>query len=346
MEYGDAVSNHVLQIHTTLEEWNHESRVFAGTMDEFGKSVAFPDKSYQEYMQNKEDVLIYHYSIYTPNIRLFLSSKNRKILIYHNITPPEFFEAYDTGVAGLLRLGRETIKDLMACDIAVGDSEFNKNELIEFGFEPEKTFVLPIFVNYHRLLEKAGGIGEEQKDGTYRIIFVGRIVPNKKIEDLMKAFYYYKTCVNPRSSLVVVGASWLERYDEELRWLEDILDISDAVHLTGRISDEKLASLYASSDLFLSMSEHEGFCVPLVECMAFGIPILAYSSTAVEETLGGSGILFREKAFPMIGDMIELIRERRDLREKIINAEKERLEFFSREKTKARLKQIIEMAMG
>lgn len=342
MEYGDAVSNHVLEIHRTLEEWNYESRVFAETRDEFGKNMAFPDAQYQEFINNRDDILIYHYSIYTPNIRLYKRSKNRKILIYHNITPPEFFEPYDTGVAGLLRLGREAIKDLNICDIAVGDSDFNRKELIDLGFKPERTFVLPIFVNYHRLIEKAEKYAKEKEHEDFRIIFVGRIVPNKKIEDLIRAFYYYKTCVNPLSSLVVVGASWIEKYDEELRWLVDSFRLSEAVQITGRVSEERLASIYASGNLFLSMSEHEGFCVPLVESMAFGIPILAYSSSAVTETLGGAGVIFREKIFPMIGEMIEIIREYPNLREKIVSAEKERLEHFSLESTRAKLKEIIE----
>ncbi len=346
MEYGDAVSSHVLEIHKTLETWNYESRVFAGTRDEFGKSVAFPDTQYQEFINNRHDILIYHYSIYTPNIRLYQRSKNRKIFIYHNITPPEFFEPYDTGVAGLLRLGREIIKDLNICEVAAGDSEFNRKELIDSGFMPETTFVLPIFVNYHRLVEKAKGGAWNKAREDFRIIFVGRIVPNKRIEDLIRAFYYYRTCINPQSSLVIVGASWIERYDEELRWLVDSLGLSEAVHLTGRVSEERLASIYASSDLFLSMSEHEGFCVPLVESMAFGIPILAYSSTAVAETLGGAGVMFHEKIFPMIGEMIEIIREYPHLREKIISAEKQRLKHFSLESTRAKLKELIETITG
>lgn len=339
LEYGDAVSNHVLEIDRALAAWGYETGIFANTTDEFGASVTRPDREYAEHMGSESDLLIYHYSVYCSNYKQYLETRNRRILIYHNITPPEFFAPYDKGVAEFCRLGRELLPGLAGCDLALGDSEYNRLELVRMGFDPEKTGVLPIFVNCGGLLQRKKDEGVlSMYGGAFKVLFVGRAVPNKRIEDVLRAFFYYNRCIDSSSQLFIVGPSWVDRYDEQLRWLADSFGLMGRVHFTGRVSDSELASYYQASDLFLSMSEHEGFAVPLVESMAFDLPVLAYNSTAIPYTLDGAGLTFTDKDPARVGELMEVIRSDEKVRSALVASERERLEHFSPEAVRETLR--------
>jgi glycosyltransferase involved in cell wall biosynthesis len=347
IEFGDAVSNHVLEIDRALRAWGFETAVFANTLDEYGSQVARPDSGFRPAECSAEDLLIYHYSLYCANYRHYLDSACRRILIYHNITPPRFFAAYDKGVAEFCRTGLELLGSLNVCDLALGDSEFNRLDLLEHGFEPEKTGVLPIFVDYEGLKVKASSGGPMAGfEGSFKVLFVGRAVPNKRIEDLLRAFYYYNRCVNEDSHLFLVGPSWVDRYDAQLRWLLDSFALWSRVHFTGRVSEEDLASCYAGADAFLCMSEHEGFAVPLIESMAFDLPVVAFSSTAVPFTLAGAGLSFNRKEFPMVGELLESVRTDEPLRRTVVNGQRDRLASFSPGSVREALKSALERVLG
>lgn len=347
LEYGDAVSNQVMEIDRALASWGFDTGIFANTRDEFGRQSARPDEEYSSFMESEEDLLIYHYSLFCPNYRQYLESRNRRVLIYHNITPPEFFAAYDKGVAEFCRLGRELLPELAGCDLALGDSEFNRLELVGAGFDPEKTAVLPIFVDYQGLLARESEKGPmDAYRSAFKVLFVGRAVPNKHLEDVLRAFYYYNRCIDSSSHLFLVGASWVDRYDAQLQWLVDSFGLWGNVHFTGRVSDADLAACYRDADLFLSMSEHEGFGVPLVESMAFDLPVLAYSSTAVPYTLGGAGVTFSEKNFPGVGELMDIIRPEGVLRRAVIEGQRERLADFSPPALRNTLKGYLDRVLG
>jgi L-malate glycosyltransferase len=347
LEYVDGVSNHVMEIDRALASWGFETAVFANTRDEFGRHLALPDGEYSTRMGSEEDILIYHYSLFCPNYRQYMESKNRRILIYHNITPPEFFAAYDKGVAEFCRQGRELLPGLDCCELALGDSEFNRLELVGAGFDPEKTAVLPVFVDYRGLQSVEGSRGPMSafKD-SFKVLFVGRAVPNKRLEDVIRAFYYYHRCVDSSSHLFLVGASWVESYDAQLQWLVDSLGLWGHVHFTGRVSDADLSSCYRDADVFLSMSEHEGFGVPLVESMAFDLPVLAYSSTAIPHTLGGAGVTFKEKDFPGVGELIDIVRSDTTVRKAVVDGQRVRLRHFSPARLRETLRGYIDRVMG
>jgi len=345
IEFGDAVSNHVLAIDRALKRKGHESRIYASTLDEFGSQVAEPDSCYERFVDGTDDLLVYHYSVFNQNYRMYLKSAGRRVLVYHNITPPEFFAAYDKGVAEFCRLGRDLLGELQCCDLALGDSEFNRLELVDAGFDGSKTGVLPIFVDYRSLLEKAGAERTKRR-GTFEVLFVGRRVPNKRIEDVIRAFAYYHRAVNSDSHLYLVGASWVDRYDAQLRWLVDSLALWDSITMTGRVSDSELAMRYSAADVFLSMSDHEGFAVPLVESMAFDVPVLAYSSTAIPYTLKGAGLTFSSKDYARVGELMELLRTDRSLRDSVLDSQRKRLEAFSPEAVESALFDAVERATG
>jgi glycosyltransferase involved in cell wall biosynthesis len=347
IEFADAVSNHVLEIDRTLRSWGIASEIYANTLDEYGRQVARPDTEYSPDAGSPDDLLIYHYSLYCPNYEKYLETRTRRILIYHNITPPEYFAAYDKGVAEFCRLGRDLLPELRECELALGDSEFNRLELVEHGFEADRTGVLPIFVDYAGLKAGRGADGPMASyDGAFKVLFVGRAVPNKRLEDVLRAFFYYNRCVNASSHLFLVGPSWVDRYDAQLRWLLDSFGLWANVHFTGRVGDPELASCYADADVFLSMSEHEGFAVPLVESMAFDLPVVAYASTAVPYTLAGAGLSFSRKEFPLVGELLESVRTDGGLRENVLRAQRERLELFSPGAVRGTLKDALRRVLG
>ena len=330
MDAGDAVSNQALAIHRLVTEWGFESRIYANGMDEFGKRVASYDHSYREFMGEEGDLLIYHYSIYCGNYQYYVESRSRKVLVYHNITPAWFYERFYPEAANLCRMGRDLIPQLAVCDLALGDSDFNRRELVEAGFPAEKTGVLPI----NPPLDKLDGVEEDPDlarwlgDGKTNLLYVGRAVPNKKLEDVIKLFCCYHRGVNARSRLVFAGPLPINTYYSALLSLARRMGIGDRVFFLGKVSDGGLKACYRRSHYYVSMSEHEGFCVPLLESFHFDLPVLAFAAGAVPETMGGAGVLFTIKDFPLLAELLERLGRDAFLRERITAAQRERLEAF------------------
>jgi glycosyltransferase involved in cell wall biosynthesis len=343
LDAGDAVGNQALAIHELLQSWGFESRIFAFDMDEFGRRHASFDTAYRDFMGNDGDLLIYHLAIYCDNYRLFLESANRKVLIYHNITPAEFYEPFFPEAVRLCRLGRELLPRLSDCDLALGDSEFNRRELVEAGFPEEKTGVLPI----NPPVDKLDGVEEDREflrrlqDGKTNLLFVGRVVPNKRLEDVIKLFSCYHHGVNARSRLVFAGPIPINTYYAALLSLVEKLGLEGRVHFLGKVSDSRLKACYVGAHYYISMSEHEGFCVPLLEAFHFDVPVLAYAAGAVPETMGGAGVLFDRKDHPLLAEFLERLEKDALLRERILAAQRRRLEELGPGAFQARLREVV-----
>lgn len=325
----DAIGNEVFIIRDILRNWGYESEIFAQNIH--------PSITEAKYLlehkkkSSKSNILIYHLSIGSDVSKYIMNAPDRKILIYHNITPPHFFYNVNDNLAMILGKGRNELKSLAnTIDMAWGDSEYNRLELERMGYR--ETGVLPLILDFSKYNKHNGEISSKYDDGWINILFVGRIAPNKKQEDIIKCFYYYKT-INPRSRLFLVGGfNGCEVYYKYLQDLIEHLRIKD-VHLVGMVDFADLISYYMLADVFLSMSEHEGFSVPLIESMHFGIPIIAYNSTAVPYTMDGAGILVNRKCYPEIAEMINLVVTDEKLRDKIITKQNVRLKDFSYERT-------------
>ena len=225
-------------------------------------------------------------------------------------------------------------------------SNYNKFHLSQYGYQ----YILDAqyFINLERFDAMKPKKEILEKFSTSKnIIFVGRRVPNKKIEDILKVFAYYKI-LNPNSKLFLLGGSWsIKKYVQELNELESKLSFDkDDVIIINTLTDKELQSYYKIADIFLCMSEHEGFCIPLVESMYFDVPIVAYNSTAVPDTLGDSGILVNHKKFGEIAELIHMIIGNKTLRDEIIQNQQKRLSFFSDTKAKDLLKNNIEKILS
>ncbi len=239
-----------------------------------------------------EDVLVHHFSIGSRASRTAYALPGRMALVYHNITPPHYFVGVHRDlVKQCFRGRRELTAYIDRSDLALGDSEYNRQELEALGFP--RTGVLPVVPGFSHL----DGVPSQLlasgfDDGWTNVLFVGRVIPNKKFETIIRAFHVYRTRLNPRARLLLVGSySGFERYLSMLQELIAELGTPD-VHFLGHVSNEELTALYDVADLFLCASAHEGFCVPIIEAFYKGVPVLAYASTAVPATMDGAGVLF------------------------------------------------------
>ncbi|MBU1626614.1 glycosyltransferase, partial [bacterium] len=227
----------------------------------------------------------------------------------------------------MIEVGLSELSEIVKfADLVLCDSEYNRKQVAEIGCH--KAEVLPVYINIDRLRNNFSKVIETILcDGHVNLLHVGRIAPNKRIEDIIKIFYYYKKKINKQSRLFLVGQysdMGVEGYHERLLELVDKLSLED-VFFTGKIGQDELNSYYKFSNLYLSMSEHEGFCVPLIESMFFDLPILALNSTAVPYTLDGAGILIEKKDYSQIIGMIDLLVNDEQFREAIINSQRKRL---------------------
>ena len=291
--YGDAIGNEVLGIQRVLRDAGYQSEVFVQTAE---PSVEHLTLHYSELRDasHPDNILIHHFSIGSRASRMAYALPDRMVLIYHNITPPEFFVDVNKELVKLCFRGRRELALYKSrCDLALGDSEYNRQELDALGFSP--TGVLPVVPGFDHLEATDFRTAGAFADDWVNVLFVGRVIPNKKFEDVIRAFHAYKTFFNPRSRLLLVGShAGFERYVAMLHGLIRRLDARD-VHLVGHVSNAELAAYYEIADIFVSASEHEGFCVPLIESFYMGIPVLAYAATAVPTTMDGAGVLYTNK---------------------------------------------------
>lgn len=304
--YGDAVGNHILALKSAISEMGYKTEILAEYID---KRLENEGRIIPENFQvNKSDIIIYHLATATDLNYKLCKFSCKKILTYHNITPPQFFALYDKQAEKNCANGLSQAKMLAdKFDYCMPVSDFNKQDLINMGYSVPID-VIPILIKFEDYLTPPSQeIIQKYKDSPANIVFLGRIAPNKKQEDVILSFYYYKKYYNPDAKLFLVGSygatdNYKKRLTEFCRKLE-----LDDVYFTGHISFNEMLAYYRIADVFLCMSEHEGFCVPLVEAMCFNIPIIAYDSSAIKDTLGGSGILIHNKNHLEIAGMIDKV---------------------------------------
>ena len=330
---GDAISNYAIGLQEIIRSWGYRSEIFSPGRHVSPKvrNLCYDWERYKDY-SDPLNTVIYHFSIGSPMSAGFRAIEDKKVLIYHNITPDKYFRAINAEKALVLYQGREELQALYDVPrLALADSEYNRMELEQWGYR--NSAVLPPLLNFNGLKAKPDRKILNQYSGDLlNILFVGRIAPNKKIEDVIKVFYYYKNLVNGKSRLFIVGSFvGMEKYCSYLRAMVLELGLSNVI-FTGHVTTPELAAYYRIADLFLCMSEHEGFGIPLVESMYYGVPVIAYRAAAVPYTMGDSGVLVAEKDFPAIAELIDIILTRDNIRKKIIEKQKIRLKDFSRQK--------------
>ncbi|MCU0240890.1 MAG: glycosyltransferase family 4 protein [Vicinamibacteria bacterium] len=317
LSYGDAIGNEALAIQKYLRAAGLGSDIFCEHVHPRVAHCARPLWEYKE-VSGPETVCLFHFSIGSAAGPLLYHAHDRVVIIYHNITPAHFFLGFHPHLAGLCYNGRRELAAFAPrAELALGDSEFNRQELVEAGYQ--RTGVLPIVLDPTRYaLEPSPVIARLYGDRRTNILFVGRIIPNKRIDDLIRVFAVYQRYIEADSRLLLVGDyRGHERYFARLTEMVDQLRLRDVV-FTGHVDDSDLLSYYRAADVFLCLSEHEGYCVPLVEAMLLGVPIVAYDAGAVRDTLRGGGVLLKDKSPELVAELLGSVVSEPPLRQAIL----------------------------
>jgi len=325
---GDAIGDTAFHMKNFFLSGGLTSEIYCLSRD---KGLEEDSKLFSEYQaSHHSDITILHFALPSPLTKAFARLPSRKVIIYHNLTPQKFFKDFSQEMVRISRLGREELHSLVPhVALALADSEFNRQELEQMGFKRTKVF--PLFVDFEKYNKPMSRFFHALfDDERTNILFVGRIVPNKKIDDLIRVVFYFKKYISPLVRLIVVGkTSSLPEYFQSLIRLADEFYLQpEEICFTGHIPDEEMFSLYRASDVFLSLSEHEGFGLPFIESMVFDLPIIAYDCTAVPYTLDGAGVLIRNKRVDYVAELIDTVAHDEGIRKKIILGQSQRLKRF------------------
>lgn len=326
---GDAIGDSARRVRDLLRARGHDSDIFALTMDDDLRGDVRP---FGHPAARSGDVTIFHFALPSPMTDAFGALTDARVLQYHNITPAHFFAPYDRSLCRLAELGRAELRTLVGqVDLALGDSEYNRQELEALGFAP--TGVMPIAVNTARITEapRRPALERVLDDGLVNFLFVGRVAPNKRLEDILRLAEHYKRYVDADYRFIFVGKDdAVPAYYATLRQLLARFQmLPDRFLFTGPVPDDDLATFYRCASVYLSLSDHEGFCVPLVEAMAADVPVLAYAAGAVQETLGGAGIVFSPKDLEYAAELLGILAYDDEVRERVIAGQRARLAAFS-----------------
>lgn len=339
---GDAIGDSARLMRDAFRSWGHQADVYALELDE---DLRRDGRAWSEWRPGAAtDAVILHYALPSPLTQALQAHRGRRALIHHNITPPEFFAGYDEEMVRICALGRAELATLRDhVDLALGDSEFNRQELEAAGFP--RTGVLPIYLDFARYDEEPGRVlARDLSDGRTNVLFVGRLVPNKRHDDLIRMAAYWKRYIAPGLRLVLVGKPPRRRgYVGALQALvyEQGFTPWDVV-FTGHLEHRDLLACYRAAHVFVSMSEHEGFGVPLVESMLMDVPVLAYKAGAVPGTLGGAGVLFDQKRFDEVAEMAARLAAGGALRTAVLRGQERRREDFAPRAVEAALRSYVD----
>lgn len=333
LSYGDAISGEVLGLQRCFHEAGIESDIFAINVHPTYKGRA---KDYRTFPKASPSTIgapnrvILHYSLGSPLNELYRSlDAYKRVLIYHNITPPSWFSGVNPRIVIDIERGLAELPDLCARSTSIiADSEFNATELHKIGFKPE---VLGLPIDPTRWAEPAnqGIAGLIRSEPGLHLLHVGRIAPNKCIEDIIKTFHFIRYHVHPESYLWLVGIDIdTEIYSFALKRLARELEVDMAVRFVGGMADSEIRALYENCSAYMCMSEHEGFCLPVIEAMHFGLPVIAYASSALPQTLGAGGILVREKRHAELAQLVGELYRNQEMRKAVVSSGHQRVQEF------------------
>lgn len=324
----DGISDETRVIQKYFLEKGINSHIYATSIN--GR---FPNThKYRRYRYKKGDIIINHLSVGDEINDFVANQRAKKILIFHNFTPGKFFKNYEELTYKVLDTMAVEIKRAKGkYDVVYADSEFNAKTLEDMGFKDVQ--VLPIIYDF----DKAKGMPLNKKledeiktKAKVNLLFLGRIAPNKAQIDLVRTFSLYNKYYNKDSRLYLVGNTRSSpAYYRELVYEIEAAKLHDKVIIASDITDQDKNTFYSTCDLLVSMSEHEGFFIPALECLNFGLPMMVYGDTASVETPGNAAIYFKDKDYAVIAEMIDMVIKNKDLRKELIQRGRERLEYFN-----------------
>jgi glycosyltransferase involved in cell wall biosynthesis len=345
---GDAIGVHVRLTQAALRAAGWESEIFyddaQAAVRKLGRHFSTWDRAADG--RNGDAWVLFQLSTGSRMTPFLLEQDVPFGVYFHNITPPLFFERWEPGAAENLRTALAEMRRLApTARFAIANSTFSRGDLDEAGFSP--TAVSPVLLDpkelagtpNERLLAR---LRKETAGGGARWLFLGRAAPNKCQHDVIAAFAAYREVFDPLARLTLVGGRTSNVYYRSLELLADELGVGAAVDLTDTISHEEKLACYRAADVFVCLSEHEGFKVPIVEAMHFGIPVVAYASCAVPETVASAGVLLEDKDPLLVATAVDRVLRDDALRSDIVAAGRKRADDFSLERTSAQLLGLLE----
>ena len=343
----DAIGVHTLAIADALRAVGLTSEIFYGDCSPDLLRQARPIGALGR--ATKDRWLLYQSSIGSPVFDAFAARPEPKLVNYHNITPAPLLQSWEPGVGYEVGLGREQLGRLARhCQLAIADSAFNEGELIEAGFTSTAVAPLLIDMTVHAQADPARlrRLNEAKADGGPDFLFVGKVSPHKAPHDLVKMLAVYRRLYHPRARLHLVGSPLGRRYGPALDAFVAELDLADAVSVVGPVRPEELEAYYRVADVFVCASDHEGFCVPIVEAMAHDLPVVAYAAAAVPETVGDAGLLLSSKEPLAFAAAVHRVMDDERLRAVFSRAAAGRVEMFSLARSRSRFVDLVTGAVG
>lgn len=278
-----------------------------------------------------DDVALLHLSIGSRANVLFPELPCRRVILYHNVTPAHFLERLNPATAEILAKGRREVARLKDAAHAVyADSAFNASELAELGYRNPRVLPLIIDDTFGSAKPDPAMLAKLTSGNRQNLLFVGRIAPNKRQDQLLSVFAHYRKTINPQARLVMVGGagSGMETYQIMLMAMAEHLELRRDVFFTGFVTDAELAACYATASAFLCLSDHEGFCAPLLEAMAWHVPVFAKAAGAVPETMDGAGVLLQDADPHVFAETVGRVLNDPALRDAVIAKQNARLARF------------------
>jgi glycosyltransferase involved in cell wall biosynthesis len=343
----DAIGNHILQCQVVLRDMGLRSDIYVG---DAWREVAHLTTPFRDLRVEPGEPtwLLYHASTGSPIADFLVERPEPKLLDYHNITPASMFAPWEPHVGVELQAARRQLAELAHCtQLAFADSAYNEDELIALGYRTAG--VVPILLDTASFDHRVDGRALERLRSRAKgaaWLFVARLAPNKAHHDLFKALAVYRRVYDPDARLRIVGSSASHAYSTALEELRSALQLDDAIDFCGDVSDEELAAHYQAADVYVSASDHEGFCVPILEAMHHGVPIVAYGAAAVPETLGDGGLCLDRKDPGTFAAAVHRVRTDDALRARLVAAGHARLRDFDLDKGRAKLREIITSVVG
>ena len=342
-----AVGQHTIEVQRALRDAGFECEVFAHIFhpEMAGKGHPFEDYG-TGYPARPGDWLMYQFAIGSPVAGFVRSRPEPKILYHHNLTPPEMLAAWEPAIVpGLLWGQRQLLELAGSVEFALADSSFNRDDLRRAGYRDVD--VVPILLDLDAFdctpdPATLRRIAADRATGGCDWLFVGRVVPNKCQHDLVKALAAYRAAYDSNARLRIVGGASSSAYADALRAFAETLGVAHAVDVAGSVTHAELSAYYRSADVFVSMSEHEGFGVPLLEAMHHEVPIVAFAAAAVPETMAGAGLLVDDKRPASVAAAVHRVLVDDGLRSTFVAAGARRLGDFDLARTRARLLSVLE----
>ncbi len=337
---GDATSHAAFAIRDALRELGYDSELYA-LPEHMDPATREHCQDIRTYKGTGDDVAIHHYGMYTYATDVFRSCAARKILLYHNITPADYFRGYSDTIQQALEKSRALLPELAQASAAVWTvSAFNAEELKAASVPQTRLFPLPFVAS---ALDRPPDpeVQARLSAPLTTILCVGRIAPNKCVEELIEAFAIYRACYNPFSRLLIVGSPRsAPKYFTYLRLLAHDLRVPN-VCFEGFASPSGLATYYANAQLFVNVSRHEGYCLPLLEAMHKGVPVISRRTGGTPEAMGNAGIAYADLTAERLAGLMHLTLTDADLRKEVLTSQQRRIEQEQRRNLAAELSELL-----